>query len=350
MHSEKRRGKPVKTERTIKGARRLTNDIVAMFERAYLAKQSEGLAPATLHRYSHAHSLFIQFLDEKGIKRDIRYIDVDICREFSTWLLEKRIKHDGHKYKPGYIKTPGVSPRYANDIIKTLRTSFRVLMADGLVNENPFEKVKNVKQPQKLINVLTPEELKALLNAPDQRRYAEFRDYVAMVVMIDTMARVSEVLSLTVNDVDLEAKEVVFKSEVTKTRRGRIVPIQSKTARLLKELLVEVREFDSEYIFLSNYGEPLTPNNFRKRLLKYAEIAGIKKRVYPHLLRHSAATIYLESGGNLRYLQAILGHVDQRMTSRYTHLSKTSVADNHEQYSAINQIFDKLNKPRKIKR
>jgi site-specific recombinase XerD len=83
-----------------------------------------------------------------------------------------------------YIKTLGVSPRYANDIIKTLRTSFRVLVADGLVNENPFEKVKNIKHPQKLINVLTPQELKTLLNAPDQRRYAEFRDYVARIVMI----------------------------------------------------------------------------------------------------------------------------------------------------------------------
>jgi integrase/recombinase XerD len=158
------------------------------------------------------------------------------------------------------------------------------------------------------------------------------------------------VLSLTVHDVDLNAKEVIFRSEITKTRRGRIVPIQARTARLIKELLAETKEFESEYVFLSNYGEQLTPDHFRKRLLKYAERVGIKKRVYPHLLRHTAATMYLEAGGNLRYLQAILGHVDQRMTSRYTHVSRISIAENHRQYSPLNQVVGKLNKPRKIKR
>jgi integrase/recombinase XerD len=94
----------------------------------------------------------------------------------------------------------------------------------------------------------------------------------------------------------------------------------------------------------------LQPNHFRKRLSQYAKQAGIKKHVHPHLIRHSTATMYLEGGGNLRYLQALLGHVDQRMTARYTHLSKQAIADNHEQYSALNQVIGSLNKPRKIKR
>ncbi|GLB61990.1 tyrosine-type recombinase/integrase [Cytobacillus sp. NCCP-133] len=72
----------------------------------------------------------------------------------------------------------------------------------------------------KLINVLTPEELKALLDSPDQRQYSSFRDYIALLVMIDTMARVSEVLSLTINELDLNAREVVFNSEITKTLQG----------------------------------------------------------------------------------------------------------------------------------
>lgn len=349
-HSEKRRGKAVKGERVVKGERRSTYVLPSLLEKAYQAKSAEGLAEGTLFRYQHAHSLLIEFLETREYKKDVRLLSVDICREFVTWLLEERPKFDGHKYKKEEDKTTGVSPRYANDIIKTLRTSFRVLKEDGLVSVNPFESVKTVKQPENLINVLTVEELKALLNAPDQRQYADFRDYVAINVMLDTMARIAEVLTLTVNDIDLNTKEVIFKSEITKTRRGRILPIQPRTARLVKELLSEVEEFDSEFIFLANYGEPLQPNHFRKRLANYAKRAGIKKRVHPHLLRHSAATIYLEGGGNLRYLQALLGHVDQRMTARYTHLSKESIAENHEQFSAINQVVGDLNKPRKIKR
>lgn len=349
-HSENRRGKVVKGERTIKGSRKSIYSLESLFDKAYNAKAAEGLADGTLYRYRNSHKLFLDYLDLVGVEKDVRNINLDICREFVTYLLNDRVKFDGHKYKPDTAKTEGVSPRYANDIIKTLRTSFRVLQTDGLVSENIFESVKTVKQPEKLINVLTAEELKALLAAPDQRQYSSFRDYVALICMIDTMARIGEVLTLTVHDVDLNAREVVFKSEITKTRRGRIVPIQPRTARLIKELLVEVAEFESEYIFLSNYGEPLQPNHFRKQLLKYAKKAGIKKRVHPHLVRHSTATLYLEGGGNLRYLQSLLGHVDQRMTARYTHLSRQSIADNHEQYSALNQVIGKLNKPRKIKR
>ncbi|PJN90579.1 tyrosine-type recombinase/integrase [Bacillus sp. mrc49] len=348
--TDKRRGKYVKSDRINKGKRNSIYELASLFEKAYNAKVAEGLAKGTLFRYQHAHSLFIHFLEEKGIQADIRFINVDICREFVTFLLTERVKFDGHRFKPDTSKTEGVSPRYTNDLIKTLRTTFRTLQQDELVDANPFEGVKCVKQPEKLINVLTSSELKALLEAPDQRRYASFRDYVALITMIDTMARVSEILSLTVEDVDLNAKEVIFRSEITKTRRGRIVPIQPKTARLLKELIAEVKEFDSDYIFLANYGEPLNPNTFRRRLLSYANKAGINKRVHPHLIRHSTATMYLEGGGNLRYLQALLGHVDQRMTSKYTHLSKQSIADNHEQYSALNQVVGKLNKPRKVKR
>jgi integrase/recombinase XerD len=348
-HSEKRRGKRVKSSH-VKTHRKNQFHLPTLFEKAYAIKSSEGLADATLYHYSHAQKVFVQFLELRKHSLDFRDLNVDTCREFSTWLLKERMRNDGHKYKPKSAKTKGISPRSVNDFIKTLRTSFGVLVEEGVIDLNPFESVKCVKQPEKLINVLASEELKALLGVMDRRNYAQFRDYVLVNVLIETMARISEVLSLTLADVNLSTKEIVIRPEATKTRVGRIIPIQQRTARLLKELIAEVEEFESDYVFLSNYGEPLQPNNFRKRLANYGKQAGISKHVHPHLIRHSAATIYLESGGNLRYLQSLLGHVDQRMTSRYTHLSRASVAENHEQFSALNQVIGKLNKPRKRKR
>ncbi|WP_409251798.1 tyrosine-type recombinase/integrase [Bacillus sp. SCS-153A] len=348
-HSEKRRGKRVK-QSTVKTHRKNLFDLPTLFEKSYTIKKSEGLSESTLYRYRHAHKLFVQFLETNGHSQDFRELTVDNCRGFSTWLLNDRPRNEGHKYKPESSKTDGISPRSVNDIIKSLRTSFSVLVDDNVIDSNPFDSVKSVKQPQKLINTLTPDELKSLMMSLDKRSYPQFRDYVLITVLIETMARISEVLTLKLSDVDLSSKEIIFKSEITKTRVGRIVPIQQRTARLLKELIVEVEEFESEYVFLSNYGDPLTPNNFRKRLASYAKQVGIKKRVHPHLIRHSAATIYLESGGNLRYLQSLLGHVDQRMTSRYTHLSRASIAENREQFSALNEVMGKLNKPRKLKR
>jgi integrase/recombinase XerD len=348
-HSEKRRGKRVKNS-TVKTHRKSQFHLPALLEKSYAIKLSEGLSDSTLYMYRHAHKLFIEYLEANNLSLDYRELDVDVCRGFSVWLLNERPANDGHKYKPESAKQKGIKPRSVNDMIKTMRTSFRLLIEDGEVASNPFEGVKAVKQPQKLINVLTAEELKAILMSLDKRNYPQFRDYVLLTLLIESMGRISEVVTLQRADVDLSAKEIVFKSEITKTRAGRILPIQQRTARLLKELIAEVEEFESDYIFLSNYGEPLQPNNFRKRLANYAKKVGIKKKVHPHLIRHSVATIYLESGGNLRYLQSILGHVDQRMTSRYTHLSRAAIAENHQQFSALNEVVGKLNKPRKTKR
>jgi integrase/recombinase XerD len=93
-----------------------------------------------------------------------------------TWLLNDRIRFDGNKYMSEAEKTAGLSPRTANDILKILRTSFRLLLNDSLVSENPCDSVKNIKQQDKVIAFLTVDELKSLLNAPDQRKYADFRD------------------------------------------------------------------------------------------------------------------------------------------------------------------------------
>lgn len=325
-------------------------DVRLLLEKAYFIKESEGLAEGTLYRYRHVHNLFTEFLEKYDYPLDIRGIDADTCRAFINWVYKARPKNENHPFKNVESKAKGVSARYVNDIIKTLKTSFKVLKENGHISKNPFEKIKPIKQPVEVIQILTPDELRRLLKQPDRTRYAPFRDYVLITFMLDTMCRVSEALNLTKYDIDFDAKTVVFHGENVKTRRGRIVPIQARTARLLRELLLEIQDFDTDFIFVTNNGSKYSKNHFRHRLKRYAEQAGIKKGVYPHLLRHSAATIYLENGGNIRYLQSILGHVDLRMTTKYTHLTQKGVKQNHAEFSAINAVVDNLSRPRKIKR
>lgn len=124
------------------------------------------------------------------------------------------------------------------------------------------------------------------------------------------------------------------------------MPMQRRTANLLQELLEDSKDFESEYVFLANYGEPLTANHFRHRLRQYAQEAGIG-RVHPHLFRHTGATMFLENGGDIRHLQMILGHADLRMILRYTHLSNNAIVRQHEQFSPLNSILGKLNRERK---
>jgi len=115
-------------------------------------------------------------------------------------------------------------------------------------------------------------------------------------------------------------------------------------------LIKENEEFETEYIFVTNFGEQMDRNHFRKRLKKYTEEAGITKNVHPHLFRHTGATMFLEAGGDICYLQMLLGHSDLRMVMRYTHLSKRALISQHDKFSPLNEIVGKLNKERKILR
>lgn len=157
-------------------------------------------------------------------------------------------------------------------------------------------------------------------------------------------------LSLTVNDIDFSAKVITVQTTLAKSRKARIVPIKNTTSNLLKDLIKENEEFEMDYIFLTNYGEPMDRNHFRKRLKKYAEAAEITKNVHPHLFRHTGATMFLEAGGDIRHLQMLIGHTDLRMVMLYTHLSKQALINQHDKFSPLNAVIEKLNKERKVLR
>lgn len=322
----------------------------AMFERFYHAKVAEGRKERTLESYRENYGFFVGYLDKRGIGRDVRNVTPDLIREYIVWMLHEKERFEGHKFKPKSEEGAGLSPTTVNVRLKTLRTLFKFLSEEGIVETNPMDQVKRVTEDQEEIVVLTVDQLKALLNAPNQRRYAGFRDYVLMNVLLDAFLRINEALSLRVQDVDFDLGTINIRAEESKNRKSRIIPLQKRTISLIKDLIKENEEFDTEYIFLSNYGEPLTDNNFRHRLKQYAKKAGITTEVHPHLFRHTAATMALEAGMDIRHLQMLLGHSDLRMVMRYTHLSKKSLMVQHERYSPINAIYGKLNKERKILR
>ncbi|AJO17633.1 tyrosine-type recombinase/integrase [Bacillus paralicheniformis] len=240
--------------------------------------------------------------------------------------------------------TKGLAPSTINTRLKTLRVLFKTLYDEGLIENNPMQGIKNVREPEEEIVILDEDELRLLFAAPNQREYANFRDYVLMNVLLDGMMRISEALGMREEDFDFKGCALHMPATVAKNRKAR-------TAKLINELITENKaDFDTDYIFLANYDERLTRDHFRKRLVEYAKEVGKKKRVHPHLFRHTAATMYLEAGGDLRHLQMLLGHSDLRMVMRYTHLSGNSLVSQHAKYSAINSVRKKLNRQRKIKR
>lgn len=344
---DKRTGKKVKNSVSV-GSSSYSFDY--LFDKFYHAKSAEGLAEKTLEGYIQNYKLLVEYLDENKIIRDVRNINAEVIRSYISYMLRDKIKFEGSKYKKDKDKTKGLSPVTVNARIKHIRTMFRFLYNEEYIDTDPLKNVKKVEEPQNEIKILTIDQIRLLLNTPDKRTYAGFRDYVLINVLMDGFFRISEALSLQESDLDFDVGMILLSADMTKGKRSRVVPLQKSTLKMLKELIKENEEFDNEYIFLANYGEPLTPQHFRNRLKTYVKDAKITCRVHPHLFRHTAATLFLEAGGDIRHLQMILGHRDLRMVIKYTHLSKESLKNQHEQYSPINTILSKHSKSRKIKR
>ncbi|ETT64882.1 integrase [Paenibacillus odorifer] len=345
MNGDKSKGRARKSDRT---SDRLRYSLDYLFDYYYQAKKSEGRAVNTLKTYEQNYASFCEFLDMRKIVRDIRNVTVETGREYIIWLRDEKTRFSDNCNVPDSVRTVGLLPKAINTRVKNLKTMFKFLHEEDVIDSDPFTYLKNVQDIGREIDVLAADELRALLNAPNQRKYSDFRDYVVLNLLIDGMLRIDEALTLRKEDVDLTACYASLRREVTKTRKPRVVPITKRTAKLIAELIRETTEFDSEHIFLTNYGERMQPNHFRHQLKKYADRAGIEKRVYPHLLRHSGATLFLEEGGSERHLQVILGHADGRMTNHYTHLSDKNVKKNHDEFSPINAVIGKSERPRKI--
>jgi integrase/recombinase XerD len=304
-------------------------------------KKLEGCTESTLRNYEKVFNDFDRFFGEKT---NIKTLTVDDARNFMYWQLNEKTQYLNQPTWKN--KKKGVSVNTANMCLNFAKGVFRVLKDENIVEENIFQNIRRIKDSEKKIETLTPQEISRLLRSLDLKLYAEFRTYVMIHVLLDTFRRIGEVLSLTWEDVDFEHQCITFKN--TKNKKTRIVPISKKTVKLLQEWYDEIEEFDSEYVFLTNTGTPLDANTFRKNLYRYTKRAGIKKRVHPHLFRHSASEMFLRQNCSIRVLQKILGHSDLAVTSRYAHVLDSTIREQHQQFSPLNLIEEK--EKRKIKR
>ncbi|WP_110930577.1 tyrosine-type recombinase/integrase [Paenibacillus bouchesdurhonensis] len=344
---DKRVGKNYKFTRSSKAANKPLDDLFDIF---YAGKVAEGRSPRTLEMYSEGFRYLTEYMENVGVERTFNAVTPDLLRSYIAWMLHGKRKWEGHAHKSEEDKTVGLSPVTVNTKIKPLKTMFRYLNEEGHIDHDPCARIKKIHEPEKKIRVLTVGELQKLLAAPDRKTYAGFRDYVAMNVLIDSFARIGEILSIKKADIDFKLGMIWFDEKIVKTRKGRAVPVTKRTLRLLKELIKENEDFDTEYVFVTNYGEPIRDDRLRDRLKQHAKAAGLNVRVHPHLFRHTSATMFLEKGGDLRHLASILGHTDLRMVMKYTHLSDRAIKAQHELYSPINDVVKPLNRERKRKR
>lgn len=301
-------------------------------------KRMEGVSDSTIANYN---KLFNDFERCFGGRKHINNVTVDDARRFIDWQLNEKVQFKNARFR-GDKKT-GVSVSSANTYLRLAKASFKMLVVEGILSENPFLKINAIKTKKMPTEILTELELRELLQSFDRSWYVGFRDYVIVNVMLDTFGRIKEICELQKDDIDYEKGTVTF----TETKSGsyRIVPISRKVQKLIQELNYETEEFESPYIFISNHGTKMTPDSFRRNLRVKVKDTSITKRIHPHIFRHTAASMFIAEGGSIRALQKILGHSDITTTMIYAHMNDETLKDQHERFSPLQRIQD----ARKIK-
>lgn len=213
----------------------------------------------------------------------------------------------------------GLSGKSLQRELSSLRGLFRYLMREQRAETNPAELVRAPKAQRKLPNTLNTDEMSHLLDVPVED-ILEIRDLAMMELFYSSGLRLSEMASLDLNDLDLDDALADVTGKGAKTRR---VPVGRKAIEALKawlELRPTIAVRRENALFISRLGRRIHQRTIQVRLEKWAKEKGASRHVHPHMLRHSFATHLLESSGDLRAVQEMLGHKDIATTQIYTHL------------------------------
>ncbi len=199
--------------------------------------------------------------------------------------------------------------------------------------ENVANKIENPRFYKKLPNVLSIEEVDMLLNIELKDEFS-YRNKAMLELMYATGLRVSELINLTINNIDLEENIVRC---IGKGNKERIVPIGQTAIKYLKIYIDNYRDKLKkrtlcDKLFLNNHGKQMTRQGFFKIIKKIAEEKNIKKQISPHVLRHSFATHLLNNGADLRSIQTMLGHTNLSTTQIYTNINNETLKENYELY------------------
>lgn len=282
---------------------------------SYLAIE-KGLALNTLDAYSRDINRFLEFLSSKGIN-DLSKTTRNIIVKY---LSEERNRGQAIK---SIVRN-----------MTSLRTFYKFLLKENLIKNDPLINLKTPKIEKKLPDLLSIEEVEKLLNVPSKKNPKEIRNKALLELLYATGLRVTELLSLTLNDVNLETGYVRV---LGKGSKERIIPIGEIAKGELQLYLENSRAVllkykKSPFLFVGNSGKYITRQAFWKMIKKYAQLAGIKKKISPHIIRHSFATHLLERGADLRSVQSMLGHSDISTTQIYTHVTKQRLKEIHKKY------------------
>ncbi|RED57188.1 tyrosine-type recombinase/integrase [Cohnella lupini] len=308
------------------------------------AKRSEGLRDRTLVDYRKHYGYFTKWIREKHPEAVyVGDITVAMLRDHISYMKYDHTRYDGHTNIPSEGQRVGLTDTTINIRLRTLKAIFNQMERDELIEDNPVAKVKLIRQDVDLTNCFTDDEVKAILAQPNQRDFVGFRDFVGIMLMLDSGMRISEMLSRRVPDIDFQTRFITMPGDSTKNRRPRLVPISGYTAKLLLQLIEENRKhFTTDRLFLSCYGDPVSANHFNKRLKYYGEKAGVTaKKMTAHVYRHSWAKSMVLNGADAFTVQKMGGWSDIRTMRRYIQMDTGDMRRSHDTHTPAARFMKK---------
>jgi integrase/recombinase XerD len=233
-----------------------------------------------------------------------------------------------------HLKDAGLAATSIRRAQSALRTYFAFLLAEGILEDDPSERLESPKTWRRLPDVLSREEVVKLVEAPDPDHVLYWRDRAILELLYASGLRVSELTGLAVTDLELDEGLLLVYG---KGGRERLVPVGGAARRALSRYLRDVRPGLAQgggegRVFLNARGGPLSRQSVWALVKASAEAAGIERTVSPHTLRHTFATHLLEGGADLAAVQELLGHVDISTTQIYTHVDREYLREVHRRH------------------
>ncbi len=286
----------------------------------------KGRSLRTVENYDHYLTVFLNFTKIS----DPKDITNEKVRDFRMWL---------NRQVTGNNRANGetMKKKTQNYHLIALRTFLKYMAKNG-IETLPADRIELAKVPERIIDTISQDELTRLLKGPDAEKDPERknRDKAILELLFSTGLRVSELCSLR-NDLDLKLDEFAIRGKGGKVR---VVFLSEEAKKAVKEYL-KIRKDISDALFVPVTSERkyfrdedqgLTKRSIERIVKKYATIAGISKKVTPHVLRHAFATDLLSNGADIRSVQAMLGHANINTTQIYTHVTDKHLLDIHKKY------------------
>jgi integrase/recombinase XerD len=293
------------------------------------------------HRRRHEEEteLFSESLIvERGLSRNTAAayaVDVrqwgDYLRSKGKWTFAEADRDDVWAYVEGLAKRGFARTSLARKQ-SSLRQLYKFLAREGLTDTDPTTDIDPPRRQRRIPDVLTRDECRRLLAAPDVATELGLRDAAMLCLLYATGLRVSELVALRLQDLHWEVEAL---RTIGKGNKERVVPVARPALDLVRRYVLDIRpryavRADEDTVFLNRRGRRLTRVRFWMLVKQYALQAGVHREVSPHTLRHSFATHLLEGGADLRAIQEMLGHADLGTTEIYTHTSDALLRETYE--------------------